>query len=222
MLWCGVRVGVWLAGGWGLLLGVAGSLGPCCGGLGLPPGLVGRVGVRGVALPGGLCLQSRVLWGSWSLALVAVAVPSSSSGACEVPLWQPGSLPGGEGVVVHRVAVFPTASSVGVARSPRVGVPSILRVVSGGWWVCAGVICTVSDSCFDGACWGCASPGVVRHSLGVGRRWSLRRGMPFVVLGRGACRGALFLCASVPAPAPLWSLGGFLPPLCVPSGASSL
>ena len=29
---------------------------------------------------------SRVLWGSRSLALVAVAVPLSSSGACEVAL----------------------------------------------------------------------------------------------------------------------------------------
>ena len=48
--------------------------------------------------------------------------------------------------------------SVGVARSPRVGVPSIPRVVSGGWWVCAGVIRTASDACFGGACWGCA-PG---------------------------------------------------------------
>ena len=42
--------------------------------------------------------------------------------------------------MVRRAAVFPAASSVGVARSPRVGVPSIPRVVSGGWWVCAGVI----------------------------------------------------------------------------------
>ena len=53
---CGVRAGVWLAGGWGVRLGVGVSLGPCCGGLGMPLGLVGRVGVRGVALPGGLCL----------------------------------------------------------------------------------------------------------------------------------------------------------------------
>ena len=56
MSWCGVRVGVWLAGGWAVRLGVGGSLGPCCGGLGVPLGPVGRVGVRGVALPGGLCL----------------------------------------------------------------------------------------------------------------------------------------------------------------------
>ena len=54
--WCGVRAGVWLAGGLGVRLGVGVSLGPCCGGLGVPLGLVGRVGVRGVALPGGLCL----------------------------------------------------------------------------------------------------------------------------------------------------------------------
>ena len=54
--WCGVRAGVWLAGGSGVWLGVGVSLGPCCGGPGVPLGLVGRVGVRGVALPGGLCL----------------------------------------------------------------------------------------------------------------------------------------------------------------------
>ena len=54
--WCGVWAGVWLAGGWGVQLGVGVSLGPCCGGLGVPLGLVGEVGVRGVALPGGLCL----------------------------------------------------------------------------------------------------------------------------------------------------------------------
>ena len=56
MSWCEVRAGVWLAGGWGLQLGVGVSLGQCCGGLGVPPGLVGRVGVRGVAVPGCLCL----------------------------------------------------------------------------------------------------------------------------------------------------------------------
>ena len=54
--WCGLRAGVWLARGWGVQLGVDVSLGPCCGGLGVPLGLVGRVGVRGVTLPGGLCL----------------------------------------------------------------------------------------------------------------------------------------------------------------------
>ena len=53
---CGVRARVWLAGGWGVWLGVGVSLGPCCGGLGVPLGLVGRVGVRRVALHGGLCL----------------------------------------------------------------------------------------------------------------------------------------------------------------------
>ena len=55
---------------------------------------------------------------------------------------------------MRRAAAFSAASSVGVARSPRVGVPSILRVVSGGWWVCAGVIRTASDACFGGVCWG--------------------------------------------------------------------
>ena len=56
MSWCGVRAGVRLAGGWGVRLGVGVWLGPCFGGLGVRLGLVGRVGVRGVALPGGLCL----------------------------------------------------------------------------------------------------------------------------------------------------------------------
>ena len=56
--------------------------------------------------------------------------------------------------MVRRAAVFPAAFSVGVACSPRVGVPSIPRVVSGGWWVCAGVIRTASDACFGGVCWG--------------------------------------------------------------------
>ena len=77
--------------------------------------------------------------------------------------------------MVRQAAAFPAASSVGVARSPRVGVLSILRVVSGGWWVCAGVIRTASDACFGGAClgvrprescgalwgWGGAGPPVV-------------------------------------------------------------
>ena len=62
------------------------SLGPCCGGLNVPLGLVGRVDVRGVAVPGGLCLGPVSSWGSRSLALVAVAVPSSFCGACEVAL----------------------------------------------------------------------------------------------------------------------------------------
>ena len=60
--WCGVRVGAWLVGGWGVPYGVGGSLGPCCGGLGVLLGPVDRVGVRGLALPGGLCrgpLSSR-------------------------------------------------------------------------------------------------------------------------------------------------------------------
>ena len=54
--WCGVQAGVCLAGGWGVRLPVGVSLGPCCGGLGVLFGLVGRVVVRGAALPGGLCL----------------------------------------------------------------------------------------------------------------------------------------------------------------------
>ena len=78
----------------------------------------------------------------------AAAVVSSSPGA-----WL-GSSPGGEGVVVRRAAAFPAASSVGVARTPRVGVPSVLRVVSVGRWACAGVSRMAPDVCFGGVCWG--------------------------------------------------------------------
>ena len=53
--WCGVRVEVSLVGGWGSRTGVGGLLGPCCGALGVPLGLVRQVGVRGVCLPGRLC-----------------------------------------------------------------------------------------------------------------------------------------------------------------------
>ena len=56
MSWCGVQARVWLAGGWGVRLGVGVTLRPCCGGRGVALRLVGPVGVRGVALPGGLCL----------------------------------------------------------------------------------------------------------------------------------------------------------------------
>ena len=92
------------------------------------------------------------------------------------PLWQLGSSPGGEGVVVRRAAVFLAASSVSVARSPRVGVPSIPRVVLGGWWVCAGVIRTASDACFGGACWG------VRPRESCGVRWGWGGAGPPVVV----------------------------------------
>ena len=124
--------------------------------------------------------------------------------------------------MVGCAALFPAASSVGVARSPRVGVPFIPCVVSSGWWACAGVIRTASDSCIGGVCWRRAPPGVVRPLLGLGRRWSLRHGMPFLRVGPGARRGVLFLCVVVPVPATSWPLGGFLPPRCVPSGAVSL
>ena len=46
--------------------------------------------------------------------------------------------------------------------------------------------------------------------------------MAFLGVGLGACRGVLFLCAWVPAPAPSWSLGGFPAPRCVAFGALSL
>ena len=93
MSWCGDRAGVWLAGGWGVQLGVDVSLGPCCGGL-VTPGRAARAGGSGRrpwgCPPWGPVPWSRVLWGSRSLALVAVAVPSSSFGACEVALLEAG------------------------------------------------------------------------------------------------------------------------------------
>ena len=147
---------------------MGGSLGPCCGGLGVPLGPLGRVGVREVALPGGLCrspVSSRgpgpQPWALWPC-LCPLPVP------VRWPLWWPGSSPGGEGVVVGCGAVFPVASSVGLAHSLCAGVPSIPRVVSSGWWACASLICMASDSHFGGVCWGRASPGVVQRPLGMG------------------------------------------------------
>ena len=90
MSWCGVRAGVWLAGGWEVRSGVGVSLGPCCGGLGVALGLVGRVGRPRDGPwgcpPWGPVPWSRVLWGFRSTVPVAVAVHASSSGACEVAL----------------------------------------------------------------------------------------------------------------------------------------
>ena len=100
------------------------------------------------------------------------------------PLLWPGSSPGGEGVVVGCAAVFSASSSVGVAPSPFVGVPSFPCVVTGGRWASAGVVRTALDSCFGGVCWGRAPLGVARCPLGVGPRWSLCCGMPFLRVRR--------------------------------------
>ena len=78
--------------------------------------------------------------------------------------------------MVRRAAAFPAASSVDVARSPPVGVSSIPRVVSGGWWVCAGVIRKASDACFGGAFSGLRP----RESCGV--RWGWGGAGPPVVV----------------------------------------
>ena len=84
---CGLECG-WLVAG--VRLGVGVSLGPCRGGSGVPLGLVGRVGRSRDGPCGcpswGPVPWYRVLWGFRSLVLAAVAVPSSSSGACEVAL----------------------------------------------------------------------------------------------------------------------------------------
>ena len=124
--------------------------------------------------------------------------------------------------MVRCAAAFSAASSVGVARSPRVVVPSIPRVVSGGWWVCAGVIRTASDACFGGVYWGVRPRELWGVRWGWGGAGSPCHGMPFLGVGRGVCPGAFFLRALVPAPAPSWFLGGFLPPCGVSSGIMSL
>ena len=166
--WCGVQVESWLVGGWGVRSGVGSSLGSCCGGLGVPLGPVGRVGVRGVALPGGLCRGPVSSWGPspWPWALWPCLHPLPVP--VRWPLWWPGLSPGGEGLVAGCAAAFPVASSMGVARSPRAGVPSVPCLVSAGWRACAGVFRMASDSRFGGVCWGRASPGVVRRPQGVG------------------------------------------------------
>ena len=92
--------------------------------------------------------------------------------------------------MVRRAAVFSAASSVGVARSPGVGVPSIPRVVSGGLWVCAGVIRTASDACFGGACWG------VRPRQSCGARWGWGGAGPPVVV----CPSWVWVVASAVVP----------------------
>ena len=106
--------------------------------------------------------------------------------------------------MVRRAAAFLAASSVGVARSPCVGVLSIPRVVSGGRWVCAGVIRTASDACFGGVCWGVRP----RESWGV--RWGWGGACPPVVV----CPSWVWVVAFalVPFSSVPWSP---LPPLLV-------
>ena len=103
--WCGVRVRAWLVGGflhcasprypWGARGKLVGGWGVRSGGwlagsVVWGSGFAARAGGSGRwpwgCPPWGPVPWSRVLWGSRSLALGAVAVPSSSSGACEVPL----------------------------------------------------------------------------------------------------------------------------------------
>ena len=219
---------VWSAGqsaaGW--WLGGAVRCGCLAGSVLWGPGRAARAGGSGRrpwgCPPWGPVPWSRVLWGSRSLTLVAVAVPLSSSGACEVAL----------------VAAGVVAWRGGRGGAPCGGVPCGFLCGCGPFSPCR---CALHSPCgfrwLVGVRWcdpygvrcllrGCvlggAPPGVVRRSLGVGRRWSPRRGMPFLGVGRGVCRGALFLRALVPAPAPSWFLGGSLPPSGVSSGALSL
>ena len=190
------------------------------------PGRAARAGGSGRrpwgCPPWGPVPWSRVLWGFRSLALVAVAVPSSFSGACEVAL----------------VAAGVVAWRLGRGGAPCGGVPCGFLSGCGPFSPCRcalhspcgfrwpvgvrwcdpyGVRCLLRQSVLGGD-----PPGVVGRSVGVGRRWSPRRGMPFLGVGRGVCRGALSLRALVPASAPSWFLGSFLPPCGVSSGALSL
>ena len=85
VLWCRVRVTAWLVGGWGVRSGGWLAESVLWG-----SGCAARAGGSG-RFPWGCPSRgpvpwSRVLSGSRSLALGAVAVPSSSSGACEVAL----------------------------------------------------------------------------------------------------------------------------------------
>ena len=85
----------------------------------------------------------------------------------------------------------------------------------GFWWLAGvrwcdpyGVRCLLPRCLLGGA-----PPGVVGRLVGLGRCRSSRRGMPFLGVGRGVCRGALFLRALVPASAPFLVLGWFPAPM---------
>ena len=83
-----VRSAGWSVAGW--RLGGAVRCGWLAGSVLWGPGRAARAGWSGRCSwgcpPWGPVPWSCVLWGSWSLALVSVAVLSSSSGACEVAL----------------------------------------------------------------------------------------------------------------------------------------
>ena len=115
---------------------------------------------------------SRVLWRSRSLALVAVAVPSSSSGACQVALVV-------AGVIAWRG---------GRGDAPRSGLPCgflcwcglfspcrcALHPPCGFWWLVGVRWCDPYGVCFllRRCVLRGAPPGVVRLPVGVGRRLS--------------------------------------------------
>ena len=115
--------------------------------------------------------------------------------------------------MLRRPAAFPAASSVGVARSPRVGVPSIPGVVSGGWWVCAGVIRTASDACFGGACWGVRPRGSCGVWWGWGGAGPPCRGMPFLGVGPWRLPWCPFPPRLGPRSCPFLVLGWFPAPM---------
>ena len=77
--WCGVRVGVWLAGDWGVRLGVGWLAGRVLWGSGCPARACGSGGRPRGCPPWGPVPWSRAIWGFLPLAPGAVAAPSSSS-----------------------------------------------------------------------------------------------------------------------------------------------
>ena len=130
-----------------------------------PRGVSGSVGWGVVASSGALGhLQSCPSASLPSPVLGVAAVSSSPPVPVPLPVWLPlrsqGSSRGGGGVVVGCPAVFSATPRVGVAPSPRVGVPSFPCAGSGGRWARAGAVRAASDPCCGGASrWACASGG---------------------------------------------------------------
>ena len=204
MSWCGVRVGVWLAGGRGVRLGAGWLGGSVLWGLCAPLGLVGRLGVPGVVLFGGLCCgpvfsEGPGLW-PWVLWPRLLPLPVS----VRWPLLWPGSSPGDRGrggglrgyVLGGFLCECSPPSPCRCALLPRCGF----------WWFVGVSRCGPYGVrfMFLGAC---ASGG---------------RGMPFLRVDPGARRCVLFLCASVSVPSPSGPMGGLLFPCCVALRALSL
>ena len=166
------------------------------------------------SLPLGVCrvLVGRVSWPprvcwvpSGPVPLPLCRFPSWVSRPCPLPPLVPVPLPvwwpllwpglsfGGEGVVVGCAAVFSAAHSVGVASSPRVGVPSVPCAGSGGRWSQAGAVHAASGPCCGGASWRVCT---IRGWRGV--RWGWGGAGPSSV----ACPSCLWPLVPAVAPSP--------------------